>query len=115
MVGNRLTSIAGYTSRVSELLESIQRLNESGLKPFTVKYEIPHHVESVSDDKEYREFILAWKARCEKQKELRYTIRHESSLSLNKNNNISSSNDIDLDAPHQIQGGGLIKYGDDIE
>lgn len=37
MVGNKLTSIAGYTSRVSELLEMVQQLNTVGNKPFTIK------------------------------------------------------------------------------
>ena len=37
MTGNKLTSIAGYTSRVSELLEQVAHLKEAGNSPFTIK------------------------------------------------------------------------------
>lgn len=41
LVGNKLTSIAGYTARVTELLEKIKYLNTKGNVPFNVREEQP--------------------------------------------------------------------------
>jgi ABC-type uncharacterized transport system fused permease/ATPase subunit len=37
LMGNKLTKIAGYTARVSELLEMVNELDRSGQKPFVIR------------------------------------------------------------------------------
>ena len=94
-----LQSIAGYTSRVSELLEQVNHLNQAGNLPFEVKPEAPHVVEQVEEGSAYTSFVQDWKARCDSQRELRYEIRHA------KSNEVKS----------QVVGGGEIRLGDEIE
>jgi len=36
-MSNRVTQLAGHTSRVSELLEMVEQLERSGTKPFTIR------------------------------------------------------------------------------
>jgi len=81
MVGNKLTSIAGYTSRVSELLEQVRHLNEAGNEPFEIKPEVPHVAEDVQQGSEYADTIARWRKRCDEQRELRYEIRHSQATS----------------------------------
>ena len=99
LVSLSLQSIAGYTSRVSELLEQVNHLNQAGNLPFEVKPEAPHVVEQVEEGSEYTSFVQEWKARCDSQRQLRYEIRHA------KSNEIES----------QVVGGGELVVGDDIE
>jgi hypothetical protein len=81
MVGNKLTSIAGYTSRVSELLEQVKHLNEAGNQPFEIKPEVPHVAEQVQADSEYTNFVAQWRQRCDQQHDLRFDIRHNQATS----------------------------------
>lgn len=95
LVGNKLTSIAGYTSRVSELLEMVAHLQEAGNKPFTVIPEKPK--EDAAEVEGIHEWIAKWKKRCDEQRELRITVRQASVTAT------------------QVVGGGEIRVGDDIE
>lgn len=97
-VGNKLTSIAGYTSRVSELLEQVKHLNEAGNLPFEIKPEVPHVIEAVQEGSEYTNFIAEWKKRCDDEAELRFDIRHSKGG----------------DATSHVVGGGEIRFGDNI-
>jgi hypothetical protein len=92
-------SIAGYTSRVSELLEQVNHLNQAGNLPFEVKPEAPHVVEQVEEGSAYTSFVQDWKTRCDAQRQLRYEIRHA------KSNEIES----------QVVGGGELVVGEEIE
>jgi len=76
MTGNKLTSIAGYTSRVSELLEQVRHLNEAGNQPFEIKAEAPHIREQVAEGSELANTIDSWRKRCDQQREQRINIRH---------------------------------------
>lgn len=49
LVGNNLTTIAGYTSRVSELLEMVKQLNDIGNKPFEIVDEAKASPVAVAD------------------------------------------------------------------
>lgn len=80
-VGTKLGSIAGYTSRVSELLEQVRHLNEAGNAPFEVKVEPPHiklveRVRSVQIGQADTDFVAEWKTRCDQQQQLRFEVRH---------------------------------------
>ena len=117
MVGNKLNSIAGYTSRVSELLEQVAHLNAVGNEPFEIKPEVPHISEAVQSGSEYLTFVQSWKQRCDEQHQIRLEIRaasahHEAQSSLN--NNPDSSSDPHADVRHVV-GGGTIELGESIE
>jgi len=87
-VGTKLGSIAGYTSRVSELLEQVRHLNEAGNAPFEVKAEPPHAklieraaraaAESgpVLVGQADAAFVQQWRRRCDQQQLLRFEVRH---------------------------------------
>ena len=121
MVGNKLTSIAGYTSRVSELLEQVHHLNEAGNLPFEIKPEAPHIVEAVQEGSAYTTFVTSWKARCDEQQKTRLAIRQQA-----KDNEpqpqqqgvVSASSDecaSSSSSSHHVIGGGEIQLGDNIE
>jgi len=95
LVSNKLTSIAGYTSRVSELLEMVAHLQEAGNKPFEVVPDKPKEDEAEVEG--IHEWISKWKHRCDSQREKRIAVRQSS---------ITATN---------IIGGGEIRVGDDIE
>lgn len=116
MVGNKLTSIAGYTSRVSELLEQVRRLNQAGSLPFEIRVEgvaagaAAHSenehgssvVETVQRD---HSFIEQWRARCDAQ-DAALELRH------------SANGDVGAIVPassHRVPGGGEIRTGPNIE
>lgn len=100
MVGNKLTSIAGYTSRVSELLEQVSHLQEAGNVPFEVREEAPHPPEAVKPGSNAATFIEEWKQRCSAQAELRYEIRHSKSAGSQAT---------------KVVGGGEIREGEHIQ
>jgi len=95
LVSNKLTSIAGYTSRVSELLEMVNHLNEAGNKPFHVVPEKPQ--EDAAEVEGIHEWIAHWKRRCIEQTDLRKVVRQSSSVAT------------------KVVGGGEIVSGNDIE
>jgi len=95
LVSNKLTSIAGYTSRVSELLEMVDHLNEAGNKPFDLIPDKP--AEDKAEVEGIHDWIAVWKKRCIDQQELRRQVRKSSSTT------------------NQVIGGGTIELGDDIE
>jgi ATP-binding cassette subfamily D (ALD) protein 3 len=92
LIGNNLTTIAGYTSRVSELLEMVKSLSEAGNKPFTIVTDAPPApVAGNPDEKEkeptgaFREaipgladWLQKWAARCDAAHEARMRYRHAS-------------------------------------
>lgn len=90
LVGNKLTSIAGYTSRVSELLEMVSQLDKTGSKPFTVIPDKPS--EDAEELAGIHDWIADWKSRCDKKKPIE---------TVNKKT--------------VFAGGGTIVIGDDIE
>lgn len=85
-VGTKLGSIAGYTSRVSELLEQVRHLNEAGNAPFEVKAEPPHakliepaaraEANPVLVGQADAAFVQEWRGRCDQQQQLRFEVRH---------------------------------------
>ena len=99
MTGNKLVSIAGYTSRVSELLEQVKHLNQAGNVPFEIKPEAPHVIEKIEEGSDYTNFIQTWKSRCDEQKVMRFDIRHS------KGSEVQS----------HVVGGGDIQLGENIE
>ena len=69
LVGNKITTIAGYTSRVSELLEQVQRLTTSGNKPFKISQEKTIEKDDFARVENYiKDWIVDWKSRCDKRK-----------------------------------------------
>eukprot|EP01126_Amoeba_proteus_P025979 TRINITY_DN2579_c0_g1_i1.p1 TRINITY_DN2579_c0_g1~~TRINITY_DN2579_c0_g1_i1.p1 ORF type:complete len:728 (+),score=116.45 TRINITY_DN2579_c0_g1_i1:75-2186(+) len=95
LVGNKLTSIAGYTSRVSELLESVKHLNEAGNRPFEI---VPERTKDDEAEVEgIHEWIREWKGRCDDQRELRIRVRQSSITA------------------KDIHGGGEIVIGEEIK
>jgi len=64
MVGNKLTTIAGYTHRVSELLEMVKLLDGQGNKPFDIIPEPEFKKEGFGDTSE---FLQSWKLRCDQR------------------------------------------------
>lgn len=95
LVSNKLTSIAGYTSRVSELLEMVKHLQEAGNKPFTIVPEKPK--EDASEVEGIHDWIASWKKRCDEQRELRIKVRQSSFTNF------------------KVPGGGEIALGEDID
>jgi len=69
LVGNKLTSIAGYTARVTELLEKIKYLNTKGNVPFHVREEQPVIKTNftVEAQKELTGWVQEWVQRCEQR------------------------------------------------
>jgi ATP-binding cassette subfamily D (ALD) protein 3 len=114
VVGNKLVSIAGYTSRVSELLEQVKLLKGTGNKPFTIKENVdsagngngntsgdddfgkPPRKESLHQLDGVDDWVKQWKVRCDDQQEERYKIRESMDQS-------------------PVIGGGIVKYGSYIE
>ena len=98
VVGNKLVSIAGYTSRVSELLEQVKLLNSSGNKPFEVKSDdvITQTVESLPVIDGLDAWMMEWKMRCDSQIEQRRLLRKEQ-------------------VQAAVVGGGIYKHGNYIE
>eukprot|EP01116_Phalansterium_solitarium_P019780 TRINITY_DN5655_c0_g1_i2.p1 TRINITY_DN5655_c0_g1~~TRINITY_DN5655_c0_g1_i2.p1 ORF type:complete len:522 (+),score=122.56 TRINITY_DN5655_c0_g1_i2:114-1679(+) len=76
MVGNNLMHLTGYTSRVSELLEMVRHLDQSGLEPFEIKDDLSstsedeREVHKVSYELE-REWLVSWRERRDKQRAAR--------------------------------------------
>jgi len=115
MVGNKLTSIAGYTSRVSELLEQVRHLNEAGNLPFEIKVEPDHprlapavaaaDASSSAAGASYSEamdkVITDWKERCDTQQALRFEIRHSQAGGVQPQK-------------HSVVGGGEYRMGENI-
>lgn len=103
LVGNKLTNIAGYTHRVSELLEMVNHLNNAGNRPFEIKAEenpemAPAKAKIVEEQKVagLDIWIEEWKKRCETQRDQRLKLRQ-------------------ADRDHsQVVGGGVIIEGDSI-
>jgi len=96
LVGNKLTSIAGYTARVSELLEKIKHLNSAGNTPFEVRPDQPQSSThwSVEQRAEMKEWLAEWIERCnERPRFVKSSIRGDS---------------------YSIKDGGKIIYGDTI-
>jgi hypothetical protein len=60
-----LTNIAGYTARVSELLEMIEKLQVEGEKPFEIVPDPPSHIQPLQG---IDQWLLQWKERCDKRK-----------------------------------------------
>jgi len=95
LVTNKLTSIAGYTARVSELLEMVNHLNEAGNKPFKVDPDKP--AEDAEEVAGIHDWISVWRKRCIDQSDLRKVVRQSSSVA------------------NKVVGGGKIEFGTDIE
>mmetsp|Transcript_1594 Transcript_1594/g.2383 ORF Transcript_1594/g.2383 Transcript_1594/m.2383 type:complete len:699 (+) Transcript_1594:50-2146(+) len=91
-ITNTLSSIAGYTHRLSELLEMIDKLDASGVEPFE---EVPSQSNSVierSSPEALNNWLAEWKNRC-------------------KNRNLRFNND----PPAPVVGGGKMEVSDHIE
>eukprot|EP01012_Entosiphon_sulcatum_P020984 TRINITY_DN2580_c0_g1_i1.p1 TRINITY_DN2580_c0_g1~~TRINITY_DN2580_c0_g1_i1.p1 ORF type:complete len:727 (-),score=112.11 TRINITY_DN2580_c0_g1_i1:15-2195(-) len=74
LVGNKLTAIAGYTHRVSELLEMVAHLNAAGNRPFKI---MPQEQDDFSTVVRTPEWMAAWRHRCDEQRSLRFALRHD--------------------------------------
>src|SRR5690606_25593997 len=69
LIGNKITNIAGYTSRVWELLEMIKHLNTVGNRPFEIRVEKPISKEDFKEVAGTSQFIKEWKQRCDERPE----------------------------------------------
>jgi len=88
LVGNSLTTIAGYTSRVSELVEMVKQLSEVGNKPFAVVEEKsnPAPVDEKEKDtvspslnsSDELNWITGWAKRADSQRDARHARRYAS-------------------------------------
>lgn len=74
LVSNKLTAIAGYTHRVSELLEMVAHLNAAGNRPFKVAKQDEDDFSTVVRTPMW---MADWRRRCEAQQALRFTLRHD--------------------------------------
>jgi len=97
LVGNKLTNIAGYTARVSELLEMVKYLNNVGNKPFELAADEtkPEEFQEVHG---IHEWLSGWRSRCDAQHDTRIALRRTSG------GKVSS----------QVVGGGRLVEGDVI-
>eukprot|EP01103_Thecamoeba_quadrilineata_P011048 TRINITY_DN2555_c0_g1_i1.p1 TRINITY_DN2555_c0_g1~~TRINITY_DN2555_c0_g1_i1.p1 ORF type:complete len:687 (-),score=137.29 TRINITY_DN2555_c0_g1_i1:23-2083(-) len=72
MVGNKLTTIAGYTSRVSELMEQVKLLSVSGTEAFELRNEedvrVVESAVPVVDKIALDQWLQDWKARCDQRR-----------------------------------------------
>lgn len=74
LVGNKVTTIAGYTSRVSELLEQVAKLNSAENKPFEISKEKPIIKEDFKQvQEEVSKWIAQWKQRCDERNQTHST------------------------------------------
>eukprot|EP01117_Protostelium_nocturnum_P003830 TRINITY_DN15096_c0_g1_i1.p1 TRINITY_DN15096_c0_g1~~TRINITY_DN15096_c0_g1_i1.p1 ORF type:complete len:720 (-),score=275.12 TRINITY_DN15096_c0_g1_i1:65-2224(-) len=71
LVGNKITSLAGNTSRVSELLEMVKHLDKVGNEPFEIKEE-SHAVIAEQEKEQFansseneKEFLAYWRNKCD--------------------------------------------------
>lgn len=75
MIGNKITALAGFTSRVSELLEMVNHLSKVGNEPFEI-VEDPGDASAANQDKEYKgamvskEWLEEWKRRRDAHREV---------------------------------------------
>lgn len=74
LVGNKLTSIAGYTSRVTELLEKIEYLNTKGNVPFNVREEQPVIQANYTQEAqaEVSGWLQEWVKRCDQRPPIKH-------------------------------------------
>eukprot|EP01114_Cavostelium_apophysatum_P013429 TRINITY_DN3254_c0_g1_i1.p1 TRINITY_DN3254_c0_g1~~TRINITY_DN3254_c0_g1_i1.p1 ORF type:complete len:733 (+),score=209.45 TRINITY_DN3254_c0_g1_i1:91-2289(+) len=71
LIGNKVTSLAGYTSRVSELMEMVKHLNKVGNEPFELVEEEPSNEttkEQYASTEEQVEFLKQWRERRSKHR-----------------------------------------------
>eukprot|EP00667_Euglena_gracilis_P003393 EG_transcript_3397 len=68
LVGNKVNVIAGYTKRVSELLEMTSELNRQGNRAFVA---IRSDGEDCTPRAGLHEWLLTWKERCDRTREQR--------------------------------------------
>jgi ATP-binding cassette subfamily D (ALD) protein 3 len=110
LIGNKVTTVAGYTARVSELLEMVNRLDEVGSKPFVVVDE----EKAREDDEEEHERLLThsdaglqydwiqqWHARREQHKSLLAKV-------------MARRGNTPKIIEKKVPGGGVIRLGDKI-
>jgi len=105
LVGNKITSLAGNTSRVSELLEMVRYLDKVGNEPFEVKEE-SHAVLAEQEKEQFeksseneKEFLAQWR---EKNDRLRQKLRSDDSsrsriTASNKGGKVVLGNKIEFD------------------
>mmetsp|Transcript_14929 Transcript_14929/g.20864 ORF Transcript_14929/g.20864 Transcript_14929/m.20864 type:complete len:700 (-) Transcript_14929:69-2168(-) len=70
VLSNKVTTLAGLTARVAEILEMVRTLDKVGVKPFTVKQEVQEKAPQV-DAQALRQWIQEWRVRGDKIREQR--------------------------------------------
>lgn len=93
LVANKITALAGYTSRVSELLEMVKHLDNVGNEPFEIREE--SLVSPEKEKEEYKssesklEFLKEWQQRRNQQREKE--IANSSAFSFGTRSRLTSS------------------------
>jgi len=75
LIGNKVTTLAGYTSRVSELMEMVRHLDKAGNEPFELKDEMgplgqKREKEEVVDNDAARQFLKDWRERRDQYRQI---------------------------------------------
>jgi len=72
LIGNKLTNLAGYTSRVSELLEMVKHLDGAGNEPFEVREEPKapeEEKEEYQSSEAEKDFLKSWRERRDQSRQ----------------------------------------------
>jgi ATP-binding cassette subfamily D (ALD) protein 3 len=98
LIGTKISSLVGYTSRVSELLEMVNHLDKVGNEPFDIKEEESTNIlstneslkEEIKNNEEEKQWILQWKERMKIYREEK--IKKENHLKLRLSNSTKGGN-----------------------
>eukprot|EP01127_Copromyxa_protea_P003335 TRINITY_DN13169_c0_g1_i1.p1 TRINITY_DN13169_c0_g1~~TRINITY_DN13169_c0_g1_i1.p1 ORF type:complete len:445 (-),score=88.52 TRINITY_DN13169_c0_g1_i1:36-1370(-) len=73
VLSNKVTALAGSTSRVAELLEMVTQLDEGGVEPFKLEKPVEREVDPITEgqaNKLEKGFIKSWRERGMKRRQL---------------------------------------------
>jgi len=104
LIGNKVTSLAGYTSRVSELMEMVKLLSKVGNQPFELKEELhpEQEKEAYKGSETQREFLKHWRERSDTHRTMQLQKEADSPKVITR-------------LPVSVGTGGIIRRGDMIK
>jgi ATP-binding cassette, subfamily D (ALD), member 3 len=125
LVGNNFTQLAGYTSRVSELLEMVKKLDKSGTAPFALEPTVAPDAAAEGQDAETTEevayrpedltWIHEWRDRRDAHKTVVEAPEVMPTVQVTPPTPVSSAEGLDIAALRKRHTGGKLVTGDHIE